>query len=281
VTSVGDLDADTRLSGGEGSYTAVLSPDWKIWGPNGGYVAAIALRAAGLESRLARPASFSCQFLEAGAFEPAQVRVEALRRGKAAEAFGVSLEQSGRRLLTASVWTVGKLAGLEHDTSAAPSVPSPEDLLPVEKLLAGIEAPAPHPFWGNLERRPIDWVAPQERVPTEPIVRCWYRFRPQPRFQDPFLDAARCLILLDTMSWPAVRAAYVEQPAWLAPSLDVSAQFHALAPESDWLLCETSAEIAREGLIGYRSRVWSEDRHLLASGGGQLLCRPAPDGVRR
>jgi len=277
---MGDLDADTRLAGGEGNYTATLSADWRIWGPNGGYVAAIALRAAGLESRLTRPASFSCQFLEAGAFEPAQVRVEALRRGRTAEAFAVSLEQSGRRLLTASVWTVGKVEGLEHDTSTAPSVPSPEDLLSLEKLLSPTDLPA-HPFWANLERRPIDWVPPQQRVPTEPIVRCWYRFRPRPRFQDPFLDAARCLILLDTMSWPAVRSAYVEQPAFIAPSIDVSVQFHALAPESDWLLCETTAEIAREGLIGYRSRVWSEDRHLLASGGGQLLCRPAPAGVMR
>ena len=277
---MGDLDADTRLAGGEGHYTTSLSTDWKIWGPNGGYVAAIALRAAGLESRLPRPASFSCQFLEAGAFEQADVRVEALRRGRAAEALSVSLEQSGRRLLSAQVWTVGKLDGLVHDTSSAPPVPSPEDLLPIESLLPPGAEP-PHAFWGNLERRPIDWVPPERRVPTDPVVRCWYRFRPQARFQDPFLDAARSLILLDTMSWPAVRSAYVEQPAFMAPSIDVSVQFHALAPESEWLLCETSAEIAREGLIGYRSRVWSESRHLLASGAGQLLCRPAPAGLMR
>lgn len=277
---MGDLDADTRLAGGEGLYTTELSPDWKIWGPNGGYLAAIALRAAGLESRLARPASFSCQFLEVGAFEPAQVRVEVLRRGRAAEAFAVSLEQAGRRLLSAQAWTVGKVDGLAHDTSSAPPVPSPEDLLPIEKLLAPGDAPS-HAFWGNLERRPIDWVPPQQRVPTDPIVRCWYRFRPKTRFENPFLDAARSLILADTMSWPAVRSAYVEQPAFMAPSLDVSVQFHALAPQSDWLLCETTAEIARDGLIGYRSRVWSTDRHLLASGAGQLLCRPAPAGVMR
>jgi acyl-CoA thioesterase-2 len=203
-----------------------------------------------------------------------------MRRGRAAEALSVSLEQNGRRLLCANVWTVGKLDGLAHDTSSAPPVPSPEELIPIESLLAPSDQP-PHAFWGNLERRPIDWVPPEERIPLDPIVRCWYRFRPQARFQDPFLDAARSLILLDTMSWPAVRSAYVEQPAFIAPSLDVSAQFHALAPESDWLLCETTAEIARDGLIGYRSRVWSEDRQLLASGGGQLLCRPAPAGIMR
>jgi hypothetical protein len=38
---MGNLDDDTRLMGGEGLYTTRLSPDWKIWGPNGGYVAEI------------------------------------------------------------------------------------------------------------------------------------------------------------------------------------------------------------------------------------------------
>ena len=36
-------------------YTAMVHGDWEIWGPCGGYVAAIALRAAGAESPLVRP----------------------------------------------------------------------------------------------------------------------------------------------------------------------------------------------------------------------------------
>ena len=152
--------------------------------------------------------------------------------------------------------------------------------LAVETLLRPGDPP-PHAFWGNLDRRPIDWVEPEKRRPEAPITRGWFRFRPRACFDDPFLDAARSLILLDTLSWPAVRSHYVEQPAVIAPSLDVTVQFHALAPDSEWLLCETSAEIARDGLIGFRSRVWSSERQLLASGAGQLLCRPAPAGIRR
>jgi acyl-CoA thioesterase len=277
---VGDLDFDTRLEGGGGSYVASLREDWKIWGPNGGYLAAIALRAAGRESRLARPASFACQFLEGGAFAPAQVRVEAVRRGRAAEAFAVAIEQSGRTLLRAQVWTVGGLDGLAHDVARAPSAPEPEGLLPHESPVAP-GGPPPHPFWVNLERRPIDWAPPEQRRAGDPRVLVWLRFRPRARFDEPFLDAARALILLDTFSWPAVREAHVEQPAFFAPTLDVSAQFHALDPASEWLLCETSAEVARDGLIGYRSRVWSQSRRLLASGAGQMLCRPSPSELRR
>ena len=54
---MGDFALDTAVSGEDGRYTATLSHDWEIWGPNGGYVAAIALRAAGAHSRFDRPAT--------------------------------------------------------------------------------------------------------------------------------------------------------------------------------------------------------------------------------
>jgi len=61
---MGDFESQTVVEKtGEGRYRAVLHPDWAIWGPNGGYIAAIALRAAGAESRFRRPASFLCQYL--------------------------------------------------------------------------------------------------------------------------------------------------------------------------------------------------------------------------
>ena len=46
---MGDFDRDTRVESlGAGRYRAEPHPDWMIWGPNGGYVATIALRAAGV-----------------------------------------------------------------------------------------------------------------------------------------------------------------------------------------------------------------------------------------
>ena len=55
---MGDRSLDTALEGGDGRYRAHLSPDWAIWGPNGGYLAVVALRAAGREAQVQRPASF-------------------------------------------------------------------------------------------------------------------------------------------------------------------------------------------------------------------------------
>jgi hypothetical protein len=56
---VGDLAADTLVeaSGEPGRYGARLSRDWNIWGPNGGDVASLAPRAAGLATGRERPAS--------------------------------------------------------------------------------------------------------------------------------------------------------------------------------------------------------------------------------
>jgi acyl-CoA thioesterase len=64
----------------------------------------------------------------------------------------------------------------------------------------------------------------------------------------------------------------------MAPSLDVAARFHRAPPYSEWLLVEARADVATGGLIGFHNRVWDEAGRLVASGGGQLLCRPRPRG---
>ncbi|MEU6040874.1 hypothetical protein ABZ801_36330 [Actinomadura sp. NPDC047616] len=43
---MGDLAADAAVTGENGHYTAELSPEWAAWGPNGGYLTAILVRAA-------------------------------------------------------------------------------------------------------------------------------------------------------------------------------------------------------------------------------------------
>ena len=61
-----------------------------------------------------------------------------------------------------------------------------------------------------------------------------------------------------------------------SPSLDVTAQFHRLVPECEWLLCDAAAPIAADALIGGQSRIWSADGRLVASGTAHLFCRPSP-----
>jgi acyl-CoA thioesterase len=126
---MGDFAVDTDLEGGDGRYRAHISPEWKVWGPLGGYVAAIALRAMGRETPLRRPASITCQFLAEAKFEDAEVEVTTLRRGRRSHALHVRLSQRGNAFLVASGWVVdADMNGLEHDLARMPDVPAPADL---------------------------------------------------------------------------------------------------------------------------------------------------------
>lgn len=223
--------------------------------------------------------SLHCHFLGVGAFAAAGVAVTPLRTARSAESLRFVLAQEGRAFLDAQVWTSDASEGLAHDFAPPPDVPAPAALRPIEELLDEAEQGGTrHRFWDNLEARPTNWVAPAEWQPGAPRLCCWYRYRPSARFPgDPFLDAARALILVDTLSWPAAcRAHRQDENPWMAPSLDLAARFHRAPPYGEWLLVEAAADVADEGLIGFHNRVWDEGRRLVASGGGQLLCRPAP-----
>jgi acyl-CoA thioesterase len=143
---MGSLEADTRLEGTGDVYTATLSSDWAIWGPNGGYVASIALRAAGRHGGRLRPASIAAHFLGVAAFGPIEVRCRILRSTRAATSTLVELVQDGKPIVAALVWSVDDLPGLDFHTSRRPEVVGkPETFASSAERLAkvGIEE---HPF---------------------------------------------------------------------------------------------------------------------------------------
>jgi acyl-CoA thioesterase len=109
----------------------------------------------------------------------------------------------------------------------------------------------------------------------QPIVREWVRFRPVGCFGDPFVDAARSLILLDTYGWPAAFRMH-RDGLYIAPNLDTSAWFHRSSLHSEWLLIDHECPVAERGLLGVSGRVWDLDRRLLVSGSAQLYCIPPP-----
>jgi acyl-CoA thioesterase-2 len=264
------LDRATRLEGEGASHSIELSREWEIWGPNGGYLAALALRAAGLHAEIAQPASFYCHFLRSPAFDRVELDVSTLRRGRRSESLAVRMTQRGEPVLQALVRTAADAPGYEHQQPLIPDVPAPQTLPEHRRL--------PFPFWQNIERRLIDDGEHAEGEPSRDrraVVREWTRFRPQPCFDDPFLDAARSLILLDTYGWPAAYRKYRDR-AMVAPNLDTSVWFHQRAPRSEWLLIDHECPIGHRGLLGVSGRVWSADGLLLATGGAQLCCLPAP-----
>lgn len=271
---MGDLAADTQVEGRHGVYRANVVEDWEIWGPNGGYVAALALRAAAAESPLQRPVTFACHFLGAAKFDAVELAVAELRVAKRAASYRVSMTQRDRPILEALVWFAAEGEGLAHDHAMMPGVPGPDGLKSWEDL--GFTPP--FTFWHNVEARSIGYTGPwEERPPGEPTFQQWYRFRPRSAFDDPIVEAARLMIVVDIIPWPAATRASTGRLPFIAPNLDLTVRFHRTPGEGEWLLGEGESPIAEDGLISGSARVWSRDGRLLASGEQQMLCRPAPE----
>ena len=279
VTGVGDLAADTEVTGADGRYRARLSPDWEIWGPCGGYIAAVLLRAAGAHTALRRPATLACHFLGVAAFEDVDLEVETLRATRRTESLRVSMRQDEAPIAEAILWCVaGDLDGPELRATAMREVPAPEDAPLIDDLLDGDQR-SPHAFWQNFEYRPLSWVGPDkwsERVDDPATFRAWYRFVPAAVFDDPYLEAARVAMLVDIAGWPALIRGLspADEERWIAPSLDLAVAFHAPPQGSEHLLLDGFASVATGGLAAGGGSVWSPDGRLLGSGTQQLMFRP-------
>jgi acyl-CoA thioesterase len=269
---MGDLAVDARVVGANGCYRARLSPQWDAWGPNGGYIAAVSLNAARAHGSLPRVASLSCHFLSVARFAEVELEVETLRAATRAEALRVAMTQEGRPVAHALVWlTAETVEGLVHDVAQMPDTPRPGELRSIDERVSE-DAPAPLPMWNNIDFKPLAWYEDVENKPlTEPYAGGWYRFPAHTTD-----DTARQLVLLDVMAYSAAWQAHPANSGYIAPNLDLNAQFHRGDPDGQWLFAEGFADVAEGGLVGYRTRVWSSAGRLLSSGSGQLICRPAP-----
>jgi acyl-CoA thioesterase len=261
-----DLEAATALAGEDGAYSVALSKDWEIWGPNGGYLGAIALRAAGRLAEIQRPVSFYCHFLSSPASAEVELSVETLKRGRRAESLAVRMTQEGRPVLHALVRTATDGEGHEHQEGPPPAVAPPEDSEPIPRIRDGKPL---FPYWGNFSCRRAELADGGAAEEGRAAIREWVRFEPVASFADPFLEAARPLVLLDTYGWPAAWQRYGDETR-VAPNLDTAAWFHHADPASEWLLIDEECHRARDGLLGIAGRVWSQSGSLLASGGAQL-----------
>ncbi len=270
-----DFEVDTRVEGASGAYSATLAPAWNIWGPNGGYLCAIALRAVGCECAIRRPVAVYVHYLRVAKFGPVNIQVTPLAQGKRAESFRLEMAQEGSVVLAGMVRTAVAGEGLVHDFGDRPEVPPPEALPRPADLMTAEHRKRPA-FWDNLESR----VVQRERYAL-PLTAAaprwieWFRFETRAGLGDPFVDAGRSLVLLDTLSWPAAWIAHPDTPL-IAPSLDFGAWLHRPAAESEWLLVDSVSPVAERGAIAAHARVWDRAGRLVASSGTQLLCMPPP-----
>lgn len=260
----------TAIGSGDSGSTATLDPAWDIWGPAGGYVAAIALSAVRTRAEAGnRPVTLTGQFVRMARPGLLDVEVAPVRTGGTA-LFAVTLSQEGRPVFLAQVWTTVRNDASLPLAPVMPDVPPPSGLRGQGELMAerGVEQIA---FWRNLEGRPVNFRQPDDPPAADPHQLRWMRFLDWTPTDDPFLEAMRHVLLIDIGIWPAHWHRQSERGGYLAPSLDVWAHFHGGAPAGEWLLSDADADVSGHGLISGRVRIWSEDGRAVATGGGNCL----------
>jgi acyl-CoA thioesterase len=249
-----DFATDTTVHPlGPGRWGASLRRGWWIVrGPNGGYLAAIVLRAilAEVDDPSRRPRSLTLHYIAPATDGPVEIVT--------------AVERTGRSLTTVTARLV-------------------QDGEPKVLAMAAVAADRPAPEWSTLERvdaPPADAIA----TSTEPTVPLGNRFEQRWVEGVPFSGQARALTtgwirpkVHEPLDWPLVAAL---TDAWLpavftkhegfaaVPTVDLTIHFRDPLPEGDttgaWSLVRFTTDVSSSGYLEEDGEVWTEGGKLLA-----------------
>jgi acyl-CoA thioesterase len=266
---VSSFDADTALARvAENVFTGEISPRWSVQrGPNGGYLAALMLRALQTAAGGGRdPRSLTLHYLAPPDSGPCEVSVTIERAGRTMSTVSARLNQGGRLCVLALAVFARPRAGLEIVEARMPHAPSPDEATPIA-LGAG---PG---FWNNYEVRQAFGAAP---FSGSAGMRSggWLRLR-EPRPADTLFLAAL------TDAWFPQVFTRLTAPI-PAPTIDLTIHFRAHLPlanarPDNWYLLAVSTRLATEGFFEEDAEVWSHDGCLLAQS-RQLALASAGEG---
>lgn len=250
-----DFERDTAVSAaGDGAFDCEVHPAWwVVAGPNGGYIAAIIVRALAAVVPDGRPLrSVTIHYLRAPAAGPGVVRTETVREGRSVSFMRATLEQDGKTQATAVAVFAADRSGIELDDVAAPDIPPPEE---VDELPGPAEA-AP-PFRENFHFRHAIGGPPFSGA-DEAVAGGWLR----PRDSSPDLDAALAVAMCDAWFPPVFSVA--DEPI-VVPTLDLTVHLRAPLPRpSDWVLGSFWTRRVRDGFFEEDGELFSRDGELLA-----------------
>jgi acyl-CoA thioesterase len=249
-----------------GRYAVDLSERWWVGrGPNGGYVAALMLRAMSHEAESAAgsaegpgrhqpPRSLTMHFLNTPSAGAAEIEVTLERQGRSTMFLSARLIQEGEVQGKAMAVFSAERRGPSFVHTEMPEVPAPEEgeefdtsqaPVPVFARYRAIPVIGGAPMSGGDRADTAGWLKLVEEEPMSPelaaaMLDVWY--------PAPFV----------ALSTPAV-----------APTLEYTVHFPRELPvvgssPSDWVLARLRAEEAVEGHFTEDGELWTRDGTLLA-----------------
>lgn len=258
------FDRDTAVRAlGDGRYEARIDPGWfVVRGPNGGYIAALLVRA--LEHAVGDPArplrSLTVHYLRPPSEGEARVETAIERAGRTVTNASARLLQGGKlqALALAAFARASASAEMHHAL--------PPEVAPPEACPARPTSPiSPIPIHERFEQRFAIGPPPFEGTRTrEARTGGWLRLA-EPRA----LDAA--LLVAYTDAWPPAIFTSHEIPPSTGgvPTVDLTVHVRTplpvagLRPEDPVLVCFRTREVS-QGLLEEDGEIWTRDGRLLA-----------------
>jgi acyl-CoA thioesterase len=256
------FDADTALEeAGPGRWRACAPEHWFVArGPNGGYLAAVAARAA--EAAAGRPLrSLALHFVAAPEVGPIDVSVTLEREGRTYTAASIRVEQGGAPM-TLALATLGELPedGAAWDAAPAPAATPLSEAERIRPEQANVPA-----FLRNYDMR---WAL--GRAGDVPGSGGWMRAA-EPRLLDAPLVAAM------TDAW--MPAAFVAlERVGLAPTLDLTIHIRRPLPPAgmtpeDHVLGRFTTRLSVAGVWEEDGELWTPAGELIAQSRQLALIR--------
>jgi acyl-CoA thioesterase len=273
----------------EGKYRGTVSEEWKLWTPVGSYLTAIALRAAQSSSTMSRPVSLTCHYLHEATFGPVDLDVTRLGTTERAESLLVRMNQNGNDILVTLVSAAPTdQLGPNLNWQEAPEVTEPEDMAGTILYEDAAKLLGDQPYWEKLQFRMVKGLPSSHTYPSmaglseeelierrfEPRrdahIRGWNRIPSAEGAKDPWVDACRTLIVCAGMMFPVVADPFTPPLRFIAPTLNLTVDFHSFHPEEQWLLADATGAHTSDGVLGADTRLWARSGELLATAQAQL-----------
>lgn len=237
----------------ETTWSGEIQPGWDIGGKaDGGYVLAIAARAAAEAAGRPDPVTITAHFLSPATPGPVQIEARVLRRGRRFATVQATLASAGVPVLAAlgSFAELGPFDGPERVDAGPPDLPPPEACF----LLEPTET-FPPPFMGRVELRLHPEEVPFAAPVGPPRVSGWFRFPGEEA-----VDVLGLLVAVDAFPPTVFRAGL---PVAWTPTLELTAHIRA-RPEPGWLRCAFTTRFITGGFLEEDGEVWDAAGRLVA-----------------
>lgn len=265
-----DRDTAVRLYA-PGVYTTDIRDNWNVTiGPNGGYIAAIILRAllSHLDDSEKETRSITYHFLSPAKPGAARVTVSTEKLGRSFATLTARLIQNERTIAVALATFAPPRAHFSYCDFSMPAVPLPEQIDASLQMNAAM--PGHAPFRDHYDQRLAIGPTPPDRSAVAEVGG-WTRFVEKRPF-----DALAIVAISD--SWyPSTMAR--DLPEITAPTIDHTVHLFASLPcedltLDDYLLVEFRTSVAQNGFLQEDGRIWKANGTLLAQSRQMALIIP-------